>query len=80
MLYSKFSRETSGGQTQTPFYITVAASFMQLYRNSIGGDAIGLVMLDEAFNNMDDERISEVLEFLNHFNLQVIIEALSDKI
>ena len=80
MLYSKVSREKSGGETQTPFYITVAASFMQLYRNSIGGDAIGLVMLDEAFNNMDDERISGVLEFLTHSNLQVIIAAPPDKI
>ena len=80
MLYSKVSREKSGGETQTPFYLTVAASFMQLYRNSIGGDAIGLVMLDEAFNNMDDERISGVLEFLTHSNLQVIIAASPDKI
>ena len=47
---------------------------------SIGGDAIGLVMLDEAFNNMDDERISGVLEFLTHSNLQVIIAAPPDKI
>ena len=34
---------------------------MQLYRNSIGGDSIGLIMMDEAFNNMDDERMSGVL-------------------
>lgn len=80
MLYSKVSQEKSGGETQTPFYITVAASFMQLYRNSIGGDAIGLVMLDEAFNNMDDERIAGVLEFMTHSNLQVIIAAPPDKI
>lgn len=80
MLYSKVSQEKSGGETQTPFYITVAASFMQLYRNSIGGDAIGLVMLDEAFNNMDDERIAGVLEFMTHANLQVIIAAPPDKI
>ncbi|MCD7751994.1 MAG: cell division protein MukB [Lachnospiraceae bacterium] len=80
MLYSKVSREKSGGETQTPFYITVAASFMQLYRNSIGGDAIGLVMFDEAFNNMDDERIGAMLEFLTHANLQLIIAAPPDKI
>ncbi|MCI5649433.1 MAG: AAA family ATPase [Fusicatenibacter sp.] len=80
MLYSKVSQEKSGGETQTPFYITVAASFMQLYRNSIGGDAIGLVMLDEAFNNMDDERIAGVLEFMTHANLQIIIAAPPDKI
>lgn len=80
MYYSKVSQEKSGGETQTPFYITVAASFMQLYRNSIGGDAIGLVMLDEAFNNMDDERITGVLEFMTHSNLQMLIAAPPDKI
>lgn len=80
MFYSKVSQEKSGGETQTPFYITVAASFMQLYRNSIGGDAIGLVMFDEAFNNMDDERIAGVLEFMTHSNLQVMIAAPPDKI
>ncbi|MCD8018534.1 MAG: cell division protein MukB, partial [Clostridiales bacterium] len=80
MLYSKVSQEKSGGETQTPFYITVAASFMQLYRNSIGGDAIGLIMMDEAFNNMDDERIRGMLEFLTSSNLQVIISAPPDKI
>ena len=80
MLYSKVSREKSGGETQTPFYITIAASFMQLYRNSIGGDSIGLVMLDEAFNNMDDERIEGVLSFMSGSNLQMIIAAPPDKI
>ncbi len=80
MLYSKVSQEKSGGETQTPFYITVAASFMQLYRNSIGGDAIGLVMLDEAFNNMDDERIAGVLKFMTNSNLQLVIAAPPDKI
>ena len=80
MLYSKVSKEKSGGETQTPFYITIAASFMQLYRGSIGGDSIGLVMMDEAFNNMDDERIAGVLSFMNHSNLQMVIAAPPDKI
>ena len=53
-LYSKVCEEKSGGETQTPFYVTVAASFVQLYNNNIGGEAIGLVMFDEAFNNMDE--------------------------
>lgn len=80
MLYSKVSQEKSGGETQTPFYITIAASFMQLYRNSIGGDAIGLVMMDEAFNNMDDERIAGVLSFMSGSKLQMIIAVPPDKI
>lgn len=35
--YSKVCEEKSGGETQTPFYVTVAASFVQLYSNNIGG-------------------------------------------
>ena len=79
-LYSKVCEEKSGGETQTPFYVTVAASFVQLYSNNIGGEAVGLVMFDEAFNNMDDERIGGVLEFLNRLPLQMIIAAPPDKI
>lgn len=78
--YSKVCEEKSGGETQTPFYVTVAASFVQLYTNNIGGEAAGLVMFDEAFNNMDDERISGVLEFMNRLPLQLIIAAPPDKI
>ncbi len=79
-LYSKVCEEKSGGETQTPFYVTVAASFVQLYSNNIGGEAVGLVMFDEAFNNMDDERIGGVLEFLSRLPLQIIIAAPPDKI
>lgn len=78
--YSKVCEEKSGGETQTPFYVTVAASFMQLYSNNIGGDAIGLILLDEAFNNMDDERIAGVLEFFGRLPLQIIVAAPPDKI
>ena len=78
--YSKVYEEKSGGETQTPFYVTVAASFVQLYGNNIGGDAAGLVMFDEAFNNMDDERIGGVLEFLKRLPLQLLIAAPPDKI
>lgn len=79
-LYSKVCEEKSGGETQTPFYVTVAASFVQLYKNCIGKEAVGLVLFDEAFNNMDDERIGGVLEFLRRLPLQILIAAPPDKI
>lgn len=79
-LYSKVCEEKSGGETQTPFYVTVAASFVQLYKGGIGNESVGLVMFDEAFNNMDDERIGGVLEFLNKLPLQILIAAPPDKI
>ncbi len=40
----RYARKKSGGETQTPFYVTVAASFVQLYSNNIGGEAAGLVL------------------------------------
>ena len=80
MFYSKVSREKSGGETQTPFYITIAASFMQLYKGAIGNDSVGLVLMDEAFNNMDDARIDGVLAFINNSNLQLIVSAPPEKI
>ena len=58
----RFVKENERRRDTDPFYVTVAASFVQLYNNNIGGEAIGLVMFDEAFNNMDDERIGAVLE------------------
>lgn len=79
-LYSKVSKEKSGGETQTPFYVTIAASFVQLYSNSIS-NSIGIIMFDEAFDKMDDERINGVLEFLIKLeSLQIIIAAPPEKI
>jgi uncharacterized protein YPO0396 len=72
----------SGGETQTPFYIAVLASFAQLYR--IGRDrkaaTVRLIVFDEAFSKMDSERIMSSIELLRKFNFQVILSAPSDKI
>ncbi|QAA33589.1 ATP-binding protein [Clostridium manihotivorum] len=78
--YSKVAREKSGGETQTPFYVTIAASFVQLYSQGIGNESIGLILFDEAFDKMDDERTTGVLEFLNNLPLQMIIAAPPEKI
>lgn len=66
----------SGGETQTPFYIAVLASFAQLYKvndNSEYGNTARLVIFDEAFNKMDGERIIESVRLLRKFGLQAII-------
>lgn len=71
---SKIIGQTSGGETQTPFYLTIAASFMQLYRinERSGRPTIRLVAFDEAFSKMDQERIGSTLELFNEFKLQII--------
>lgn len=72
----------SGGETQTPFYIAVLASFAQLYKvndNKETGNTFRLVIFDEAFSNMDSERSRESIKLLKYFKLQAIICAPSDK-
>ena len=70
--FSKIYREKSGGETQTPYYVAIAASFTQLY--SVG-ETIRVIMLDEAFDKMDEERIQKMLEFFRSQDFQVILAA-----
>ena len=72
--WSKIMDQTSGGETQTPFYLTIAASFVQLYRinERSGRPTIRLVAFDEAFSKMDQSRIASTLDLFQRFKLQVI--------
>lgn len=66
----------SGGETQTPFYIAVLASFAQLYKvndKKERSNTFRLVIFDEAFNKMDSERIVESVRLLKDFKLQAIL-------
>ena len=69
---SKIYREKSGGETQTPYYVAIAASFAQIYANR---ETIKVIMLDEAFDKMDDERIESMIEFFKMQGLQMILAA-----
>jgi energy-coupling factor transporter ATP-binding protein EcfA2 len=79
---SKTFGKKSGGETQTPFYIAVLASFAQLYR--IGRDkkanTARIIIFDEAFSKMDSERIISSIRLLRQFNFQVILSAPFDKV
>jgi uncharacterized protein YPO0396 len=71
--YSKVALEKSGGETQVPFYVAILASFYhtyQLYRKS---DTFRLVILDEAFNRMDADRVAEAIRFIKSCGFQPII-------
>ena len=68
--FSKIYGEKSGSETQVPYYVAIAASFYQLYRY---GNSVRLMLLDEAFDKMDDERIASMMDFFNGLGLQVIM-------
>lgn len=82
-LLSQTLNTKSGGETQTPFYIAVLASFAQLYRvndNSSFGNTVRLIVFDEAFNKMDSDRITESVRLLRKMGLQAIICTPPDKL
>ena len=68
--FSKTYGEKSGGETQTPYYVAIAASFAQMYS---GRETARIILLDEAFNNMDEERIESMMKFLTSQDFQIIL-------
>lgn len=71
--FSKVSKEKSGGETQVPFYIVIAASFQQLLSKNRRIDSGCIVLFDEAFNNMDEGRIDAMMKFYNSLSIQLLI-------
>lgn len=71
--FSKVSKEKSGGETQVPFYIVIAASFQQLLTKNRRIDSGCIVLFDEAFNNMDESRIDAMMKFYNSLSIQLLI-------
>ena len=67
----------SGSETQIPYYVAIAASFYQLYRY---GDSVRVMLLDEAFDKLDGERIPPMMEFFQSLELQVILVTPPEKI
>lgn len=77
---SKTLSKKSGGETQTPFYISVLASFAQLYRTKNNDNTIRLIVFDEAFSKMDSERIEESIKLLKRSAFQAIFAAPPEKL
>ena len=71
------AKSNSGGESQVPFYVIMAASLNNIYKSN---NSVRLLLLDEAFNNMDEQRISSVMKFFNQLNFQTILVAPSPKI
>lgn len=75
--FSVIYGEKSGSETQVPYYVAIAASFYQLYRF---GNSVRLMLMDEAFDKMDDDRISSMMDFFRELNLQVILATPPQKV
>ncbi len=75
---SRVLREKSGGETQTPYYVAIAASFFRFFKDD--EFAIRLVLFDEAFNKMDDDRIDKMIDFFKKTGIQIVTAVPTEKI
>jgi uncharacterized protein YPO0396 len=80
-LLSQINAKKSGGETTTPFYVAMAASFAQAYRlnQARPSDTIRLALFDEAFSKMDTARTASALHFMREAGLQVLLATPPDK-
>lgn len=63
----------SGGQLETPAYIIRAAAVTSAFRYNEGDSHLRMVIVDEAFMHMDENRSREVINYLtNTMGLQLI--------
>jgi len=79
-LFSKVTGQKSGGETQVPFYIVIAASFQQLLSRNKRIDSGCVVLFDEAFNKMDEGRIETMMKFYNSLSIQLLIAVPPQKV
>ncbi len=64
----------SGGEGQNPKYVALLAGFAMLYHSQSSRDSkIKLVLLDEAFSKMDQERSAVCLKYARKMDLQLIV-------
>ena len=67
----------SGGESQVPFYVIMAASLNNIYKN---GNSVRIMLMDEAFDRMDEQRIASMMDLFNALEFQVVLFAPSQKI
>lgn len=64
----------SGGEKQTPFYISILACYLRAYKRHLPQrytePSLGLVPIDEAFSKMSGERITDAIRALRDVDLQ----------
>lgn len=72
--FSKINKSKSGGETQTPFYVIIAASFDQIVKSGYSERSKGcIVMFDEAFEKMDEAHVDSMMQFFRKLSIQPII-------
>nr|MCR5836909.1 hypothetical protein [Lachnospiraceae bacterium] len=75
---SKKQGSASNGEKQTPYFIILAASLLQLYPKD--RSSARLAFIDEAFSALSRERIEQMVDYLETNDFQAVYAAPPDKI
>ena len=63
----------SGGQLETPFYVIMAAAYQSALGFSSGSSHLRMVMIDESFGKLDENRSAQILKYLSSkLGLQIL--------
>ncbi|WP_026507093.1 SbcC/MukB-like Walker B domain-containing protein [Butyrivibrio sp. MC2013] len=73
-------RDESGSGIQTPYYIVMFAAIAQKVRAADKENTLRIVILDEAFNKMDENKIAASIDLLRSFDLQPIFCCVPEKV
>jgi uncharacterized protein YPO0396 len=80
---NRHAGKLSGGESQSPFFLAMLASFLRAYHRAEPGslsrrDTLGLVAMDEAFSKLSGEGVSSCMSTADALGLQLIL-AMPDK-
>ncbi|WP_041138671.1 SbcC/MukB-like Walker B domain-containing protein [Beduini massiliensis] len=76
---NKTQNKNSGGESQNPLYLALLTAFYQVFRMKHRDRErhlpLKLIILDEAFNKMDGNKVKSSIELIHKLGLQAIIAA-----
>ena len=76
---TKTQNKNSGGESQNPLYLALLTAFYQVFRMKHKDRErhlpLKLIILDEAFNKMDGNKVKSSIELIHKLGLQAIIAA-----
>ncbi|MFN4275052.1 MAG: SbcC/MukB-like Walker B domain-containing protein [Ferrovibrio sp.] len=77
--FTKRVASASGGERDVPFYICLGVAMAMTYFGRLDEEEMsrksGVVLLDEAFNNLDPGNVAKIIEYFRSIGLQIVCAA-----
>lgn len=74
-LSNRLGGKGSGGEHRLPLYVVVAAALHHAYRVSDNTGAAAIMLIDEAFEKLDERNAIAIVDFMRAMNIQIVASA-----